>query len=324
MAITRKWDLPSNMESQPCVRSVMMFLADITGDRIITGQHTQTMAMEELTKIREVTGKEPALLGFELLSYSPNINEQDTDEECMTEVRENRDTLRHAWEWAEKKGLITFTWHWFSPMYGHSKSFFTKNTEYDAWQAVNEGTPEHEALLSDLDHMAVLLRPFCEKGVPILWRPFHEMDGTWFWWGREGAEPAKRLWRIMYKRFTEVHHLTNLIWVWNAEHAEFYPGDDVVDIISRDMYPEAHEHTARQEEYAAMERIPGEPKLVLIGEIGVIPDVKELHKEHVGWSSYMTWSKDYCLTEKFNTFDELRKVYDSPYAVTKDELPVLY
>ena len=57
MASTRKWDLPSNMESQPCVRSVMMFLADITGDRIITGQHTQTMAMEELTKIREVTGK---------------------------------------------------------------------------------------------------------------------------------------------------------------------------------------------------------------------------------------------------------------------------
>jgi len=47
----------------------MMFLADIVGDRIVAGQHTQTMAMEELEKIREVTGREPALLGFELLSY---------------------------------------------------------------------------------------------------------------------------------------------------------------------------------------------------------------------------------------------------------------
>ena len=110
----------------------------------------------------------------------------------------------------------------------------------------------------------------------------------------------------------------------NAEHAEFYPGDDVVDIISRDMYPEAHDHTARQEEYAAMEQIPGEPKIVLIGESGVIPDVEELNRKQVGWSSYMTWSKDYCLTEKFNTFEVLKKVYDSPCAITKDELPELY
>ena len=89
----RKWDIPTNLASHPSVRNVMMYLADICGDRIITGQHTQTMAMEELNLIREVTGREPALLGFELLSYSPNINMQDTDEECMKEVRENRDQL---------------------------------------------------------------------------------------------------------------------------------------------------------------------------------------------------------------------------------------
>ena len=322
--MTRKWDIPSNIDAQPCVRNVMMFLADIVGDRIVAGQHTQTMAMEELEKIREVTGREPALLGFELLSYSPNINEMDTDEECMTEVRENRGTLERAWEWAGKKGLITFTWHWFSPMGGRSKSFFTKNTDYDAWQAVTPGTPENEALVSDMDHMAELLRPFSEKGVPILWRPFHEMDGNWFWWGAKGPEPAKKLWRIMYERFTEMHHLNNLIWVWNAENRDYYPGDDVVDIISRDMYPEAHDHNAHQEEYARMEQITEQPKLVLIGETGVLPDVKELHKERVGWTSYMTWSKDYCLTENYNSFEMLKKVYESPYSVTKEDLPELY
>ena len=98
----RKWDIPSNMTSQVCVRNVMMFLADISGDRIIAGQHTQTIPMEEIELIREKTGKEPALRGFELLSYSPNINGLDTDEECMTEVRENRDTLQCAWDWAER------------------------------------------------------------------------------------------------------------------------------------------------------------------------------------------------------------------------------
>lgn len=103
---------PANPESQECVRNVLKYLSDISGEKIITGQHTQTMAQEELEKIKSVTGKEPALLGFELLGYSPNINYFDTDDECIKEVVENCGTLKRAWEWAERKGLITFTWHW--------------------------------------------------------------------------------------------------------------------------------------------------------------------------------------------------------------------
>ena len=315
---------PTNPKAQTCVKKVMEYLSRISGDRIITGQHTQTMAMEELCKIRKITGREPALLGFELLSYSPNINYEDTDEECQIEVRENRDTLRRAEEWAEKKGLITFTWHWFSPLGGRSKSFFTRNTDFDANKAVVPGTPEHNALISDMDHMAELLRPFSEGGIPVLWRPFHEMDGDWFWWGAKGADTAKALWHIMYERFTEYHDLSNLIWVWNAERAEYYPGDDVVDIISRDLYPPAHEHTARKKEYLELMKIPGKPKPALIGEIGVLPDPEELHRERVRWASYMTWSKVFCLTEEYNTDQELKRVYDSPYSITKEDLPALY
>ena len=322
--MTRKLDIPSNIDAQPCVRNVMMFLADIVGDRIVAGQHTQTMAMEELEKIHEVTGREPALLGFELLSYSPNINEMDTDEECMTEVRENRGTLERAWEWAGKKGLITFTWHWFSPLGGRSKAFYTKNTDFDAWQAVTPGTAENHALLSDMDEMAELLRPFCMRGIPILWRPFHEMDGDWFWWGSKGPEPAKRLWRLMYERFTERHGLNNLIWVWNAGKQEYYPGDDVVDIISLDLYPEPHQHSSHKEAYEAMTKIPEQPKIVLLGEIGVLPDVERIHEEMVGWTTFMTWSKEYCLSEEYSSFSELKKVYDSPYVITKEDLPELY
>ena len=121
---------PSNPNAQQGVRNVLKYLSDITYEKIITGQHTQTMAQEELHLIEKVTGKQPALLGFELLSYSPNINYSDTDDECMTEVMENYGTLKRAWEWAEKKGLITMCWHWFSPLYGRSKSFFSENTGY--------------------------------------------------------------------------------------------------------------------------------------------------------------------------------------------------
>ena len=62
---------PSNPNAQQGVRNVLKYLSDITYEKIITGQHTQTMAQEELHLIEKVTGKQPALLGFELLSYSP-------------------------------------------------------------------------------------------------------------------------------------------------------------------------------------------------------------------------------------------------------------
>ena len=189
---------PTNPKAQDGVKRVMKYLSDITYNKIITGQHTQTMAQEELHYIEDITGKQPALLGFELLSYSPNINYLDTDDECMKEITENYGTLKKAWEWAEKKGLITFTWHWFSPLGGRSKSFFTENTDFDASKAVTDGTPENAALLTDMDVMAGLLRPFCERNIPILWRPFHEGDGDWVWWGAKGSEPLKRLWRIRY------------------------------------------------------------------------------------------------------------------------------
>lgn len=128
----------------------------------------------------------------------------------------------------------------------------------------------------------------------------------------------------MQERYTNLHKLDNLIWVWNAPGAEYYPGDDVVDIISRDMYPPAHCHTGRKEEYEELVQITDQKKIVLIGEIGSLPSINAIVEEGVGWASYMTWSHGFCLGEEFNSYEVLRETYHSPYAVTKEELPVLY
>ena len=306
------------------VKNVLEYLAGISGKKVITGQHTQTMDMEELAVIERETGKQPALLGFELLSYSPNINYLDTDDECMTEVSGNLGTLRRAWEWAEKKGLITFVWHWFSPLGGRSKSFYTRNTDFDPSKAVVEGTAEYKALISDMDMMAGLLRPFADKHVPILWRPFHEGEGDWFWWGSKGPKTLKKLYRLMFDRFTKVHGLHDLIWVWNAPLPECYPGDDAVDVISRDLYPEKHCHGPLLEQYEELIKITQAPKPVIIGEVGTLPDIDAAVEKGACWSSYMTWSKVFTLTETFTTYDYLRKTYNSPAAVTKADLPELY
>ena len=215
-------DLTGIPNAQPEVKEVLEYLSQIEGKGILTGQHTQTMEQPEIWRIRKITGKLPAICGFELLSYSPNIRRETADEECLKEVDENTGTLEKAWEWAERGGLMTFTWHWFSPMGGSDKSFYAEKTDYNAAKAVIEGTPEHEALCHDLDHMAGILQPFCDRHIPILWRPFHESEGEWFWWGAKGPVVAAELFRFMFRYYTQHHHLDNLIWVWNSPLPEGY------------------------------------------------------------------------------------------------------
>lgn len=313
-----------NTNAQPEVQRVLDYLEGLRGNKLILGQHTQTMEQQELQYIRRITGKLPALCGFELLGYSPNIRPEDSGEECMTEVVNARGTLRKAWEWARQGGLITFTWHWFSPLGGRDKSFFSENTDFSAARAAQPGTPENAAFLNDLDYMAGLLRPFCDEHIPILWRPFHEAEGNWFWWGREGAEPCRLLYRMMFERFTERHHLDNLIWVQNSPKAENYPGDDVVDIISRDLYPPAHVHTDLSKEYNEINQAVSTKKLAAVAEIGTIPDVPALTERHVPWSWFMTWSGNFAYSENFTSNSELLRAYNCENAVTLDKLTKLY
>ncbi|MDR0294445.1 MAG: glycoside hydrolase family 26 protein [Oscillospiraceae bacterium] len=314
---------PCDPNASPEAAKVLTYLSGLRGNGILLGQHTQTVAQKELAYIREVTGKEPALCGFELLGYSPNINRSMSGAECLTEVDENKNTLDKAWEWAKRKGLITFTWHWFSPLYGSDKSFYQKNTSFDARLALVEGAPEREAFLSDMDAMAEHLRPFAEKGVPILWRPFHESDGAWFWWGSKGAGTAKELYRAMFERYVHTHGLHNLIWVWNSPLKEGYAGDDVCDVISRDVYLPAHTHTDYAEQYAELTEITPAAKIAALGETGPVPSLAALAESRVPWTWFMTWSNDVC-REGVTGRGELAAAYRHPYAVTLDKLPALY
>ena len=134
----------------------------------------------------------------------------------------------------------------------------------------------------------------------------------------------KALWRLMFDRYTNLHGLNNLIWVWNSPVPACYPGDDVVDIISRDMYPPAHEHTARLEALTELQQLTTQRKIALIGEIGTIPSAEALAEAKAEWVSYMTWCGEFCLTENHTANDALRAMYNHPWAITKDKLPELF
>ena len=308
---------PVNKNSSKNAAALLAFLAETAGNRLITGQHTQSKGMEELALIKEKTGKTPKLIGFELLSYSPNIVYEGASPECLTEIYDNRGTLDDAYSLGLKgDAILTFTFHWFSPLGGHDKSFFTENTDFDAEKILIPDTPERNAFYSDMDKLAEELKRFNDADIPILWRPFHESEGKWFWWGAKGPAVAAELYKLMYKHFTEYHKLNNLLWLWNCPLKEGYPGDEYVDVISRDLYLPKAVATDYQKEYTELINATTKEKVAALGEIGILPDADLLSESHTPWAYYMTWSHDYCLTEKFNSFESLKRLYDNEYTIT--------
>ena len=134
--------------------------------------------------ILEKTGKLPAIRGLDYMS---------DDFEGVN---------RRALQWWQEGGLVTICWHTGADFSGEWKDCM--ETTVPDWNAVfTQGTAEHEALLAGMDKAGMALRELQEQGVTVLWRPFHEFDGKWFWWGKGGAERFVRLWRLMYTRFTE-------------------------------------------------------------------------------------------------------------------------
>ena len=309
--------LPVNQNASAEAKKLLQYLEEVAGKGIISGQHTQTVPMEEIAYIREKTGKEPKLRGFELLSYSPNINYEDADEACLTEIYENRNTLEEALKWGrETDGIVTFSFHWYSPLGGRDKSFYAKNTDFDPEKVLIEGTKEREAFYADMRAIAKLLLPFCEQHIPVLWRPFHESDGTWFWWGSKGPKVACELYKLMYALYVDEYHLDNLLWVWNCRSPKGYPGDEYVDIISVDVYLPEYKKTDYREEYEQLVQATTRNKVAALAEIGYLPDPEMMSKSRVPFAYYMTWSKEFCIGEQYNTVEALREVYRHPYVIT--------
>lgn len=308
---------PVNPNATQKAHELLNYLYKIAGKKIITGQHTQTNPMEEITYIEELTGKSPKLRGFEMLAYSPNINYDDASKPCLDEIYDNRGTMDTAIQWAkESDGIVTLSFHWFSPLGGRDKSFYAEHTDFDAAKILEADSAERKAFFHDMDIIAKELKRFQDADIPVLWRPFHESDGTWFWWGAKGPAVAKELYILMYEHYTTVHHLNNLLWVWNCRTKDGYPGDEYVDVISVDIYLPEYAPTDYATDYEALCRETTANKVAALAEVGYMPDIHMLEKSHIPWAYYMTWSKEFCIGEQYNSIENVKAMYQSDYAVT--------
>ena len=165
-------------------------------------------------------------------------------------------------------------------------AFYKADTEFDATNATVEGTWENKVFTEDLKNAAAYLKLLRDADIPVLWRPFHEAAGGWFWWGKDAAS-FKSLWIAMFNYF-KTEGLDNLIWVWTTEgnDADWYPGDQYVDIVGRDVY---NKETADcVSEYISIAGNYGN-KIVSLSECGTVGLISEQWASGARWSWFMPW-----------------------------------
>ena len=290
------------------------YLRSIFGQKSISGQYWAEGANGE--RVYRETGHWSAVSGFDFY-YPYGISQADDD------------ITRRAKDWyLNKNGIVTFSWHWFSPLNGIPEaartqgSFYTDSTDFDLNKALVTGTDENRAMLRDIDRIANLLKILENAGVPVLWRPLHEAEGGWFWWGAKGPEAAIELWKPIFDRCMDVHGLTNLIWVWNSESPDWYPGDAYVDIFAADIYLEPYDYSPSSSRFYGLVDLGGGSKMVAMAENGTVPDPVLMEIFETPWAWFNTWH-DFIMDETHTTNDQLRKTYNHENVITREQLPDL-
>jgi len=199
--------------------------------------------------------------------------------------------------------------------------FYTYATTFNLTAALADPSGDDYALLlRDMDAIAKQLLRLQAANVPVLWRPLHEADGTWFWWGAYGPESCKTLYRLMFERYTNVHGLRNLVWVWNSVTPSWYPGADVVDILGYDSYPPIGDHGAVGVQYQQLIGLGDDAKLVTLPEVGTIPDPDLLKLYHADWSYFVVWNGDFIESDTYNDLAFKKRVYDDPTVLKLSDL----
>jgi mannan endo-1,4-beta-mannosidase len=163
-----------------------------------------------------------------------------------------------------------------------------------------EGTELHKRWCAQVDTIAAYLKQLQDANVPVLWRPYHEMNGDWFWWGgRRGEQGTVALYQQIFDRLANHHKLNNLIWVWSVDRPEredrqfkdYYPGSEHYDIASLDCYGEF-----KKSYYDGLLEIADGKPLVL-GEVGKAPTLEVLTSQPK-WALYVIWAEMVRRTEK--------------------------
>ncbi|MBS2211959.1 beta-mannosidase [Carboxylicivirga mesophila] len=236
-----KTNKETNDNAKDELRSTLMALK---GKGILFG-HQDTYAygyywndVEGMSDVKRVTGDYPAVFGWELGGIEKGVK-ANLDTVAFDNIR------KYALKAYQQGGINTFSWHPFSPI-NRADSW---DTSTRVVEHIIPGGKYHEAFKKDLDVLADFLNSITTNDgakVPFIFRPWHEMDGTWFWWGINSCTPEEliELFRFTVSYLRDAKGMEQMLVAYSPDrnfdslrgYLKWYPGDEYVDVIGMDNY----------------------------------------------------------------------------------------
>jgi mannan endo-1,4-beta-mannosidase len=217
--------------------------------------------------------------------------------------------------------------HLYNPASTNGGGLRDKGVDLSSLLATND--PTHARWMQELDLLAAGLQELRAAKVVVLWRPFHEMNGDWFWWGGKDPEGFIQVWRQMFDYFTNDKGLDNLIWVYSPNHgrntASYYAGNRYVDLVGLDAYTDFVDldHIKGYAEVAALPKPfgfteygphgPQNPP----GDYDYTRFLAGVERDFPKTCFFMSWNARWSLGSNEKT----KELLDNPIIVNRENLP---
>ncbi|MEV0829924.1 glycosyl hydrolase [Nonomuraea rubra] len=296
---------------------LISFLNGISGRYTLSGQHNREPNSDptKYTRVAQsITGQTPGLWGGDFLFSSSDVSSRQT-------------MINEAIRQWQGGSVVTLTWHMCPPTTGSTCGWDSAGVlghlSDSQWsQLVTNGTGLNNAFKSRLAEAVPYLRQLQNAGVPVLWRPIHEMNDGWSWWGgRPGASGSRKLYQITYDYLTS-QGLTNLVWVWNVKDVsmgsigEYWPGSSYADVASLDVWAKLEPSSS---DYQAMLNVAG-GKPISLAEVGRAPSPALLDAQP-RWTWFMVWA-EWLTDPSYNTNASVQASYFGPRVYNRGEFTI--
>ncbi|WP_094551823.1 glycoside hydrolase family 26 protein [Rubricoccus marinus] len=277
---------PADPDALPQTQALFANLLQISPDHVLFGHHddlaygTTWRGEPGRSDVKETAGSYPAVYGWDVSRLFRRNRLDQPDPERQAELR--------TWilDGHARGGVVELCWHMENPV-ARTNSWDTTRAVY----AILPGGERHDLYRGALDELAAFLKTLTPEGsdepVPVIFRPFHEHTGDWFWWGRAHStvEEFTGLWRFTAEYLRDEKEVHNLLYAYSTdvfdsreEYLERYPGDNIIDILGFDDYHSV-KTVASRDTFAMRLRTVGElaterGKLAALTETGVetVPD----------------------------------------------------
>jgi len=195
---------------------------------------------KDRSDVKSVTGSHPAVIGVDFSGFSGQSPEA---------IRRAKETVRQTViDTYNRGGVITAAWHFSNPVSGGG-FYWVDTVSLPAVSYIIPGGQAHEEykeILNGIGEWAHTLKGADGTLAPVIFRPFHEFDGGWFWWGKPHAsrEEFISLWRFTVSYLRDSLGVHNFVYAFSpdnkftteAAYLERYPGDEWVDMVGMDNY----------------------------------------------------------------------------------------